>query len=428
MNDSVKLSIESYIRASGLGDPGQFKHIFAPGRVEVLGKHTDYAGGSSIVAALSIGIGFAYRPRTDSLIEVHATDLGDTAVLDATGSNVAEGHWSAYFDQVAKRVFNNFPGRNTGATIIVSSSLPPAAGMSSSSAVVIGAFLCLADLNDCFAHEAFKANIRSRLDLADYLSTVENGGSYRHLSGNTGVGTLGGSEDHTAILASLPLQLGWFNYRPTELRKYIPFPDGLDLALISSGVVAEKSGSAREDYNRSARLCHEIVQIWNRETGSEVANVGSMLNCIDFSISSLRKLFTRMNRDDLALRFEHFYREETVHIPNFVSAVSEGDYERMGTVISQSFADADALLGNQTEETRALVRIAESLGALGASAFGAGFGGSVYALVRQDAAATFLADWKKTYLQQFPQHVAGVEAFIDRPQKGTNVPASFARN
>ena len=423
MNDPVRQAIDSYIASHSLGCASDYKFIFVPGRVEILGKHTDYAGGSSIVAALSRGIRFAYRPRHDELIEVHATDLEDSALFNPTSSTTREGHWSAYFLQAAKRVVSNFSPANAGATIVVSSSLPRASGMSSSSAIVIGAFLCLADINSVLEHPSFRSNIVNKMELADYLSTVENGGSFKTLAGSTGVGTLGGSEDHTAILASQASQLGWFGYRPTRLKQFVPFPDRLSLAIISSGVIAEKSGAAKADYNRSAQLCREVVELWNSETDSTAANCGEILRDLDFTTSRLRKALA--GRQDLAQRFEHFFLEETRHIPDFISAVAHDDPSGMGSSITRSFEDANNLLENQIDETRALVTFALELDAWGASAFGAGFGGSVYALVPTDYAVAFLHEWESKYKSAFPKHSETATAFLDRPRDGVSSPLSI---
>ena len=225
MSSAPEHRIHDYISNQLSLDENSFEWLFVPGRIEILGKHTDYAGGSSMVAASSLGIWFAYRPRRDELVEIHAVDLNDTVTINHSEEQVwHQGHWGVYAQQVTRRVFSNFPTAEHGADIIISSSLPVASGMSSSSAIVIGVFLCLSIINELTRDGSYLENISSELDLADYLSTVENGGSYRGLSGSTGVGTLGGSEDHTAILASRPSQLGWFSYRADDVNRVPAVP------------------------------------------------------------------------------------------------------------------------------------------------------------------------------------------------------------
>ena len=74
----------------------------------------------------------------------------------------------------------------------------------------------------------------------------------------------------------------------------------------------------------------------------------------------------------------------------------------LGRLVDQSQAMTESLLGNQVRETVWLASFARKLGAAAASAFGAGFGGSVWALVQRTAAESFLQDWQQAYRQQFP--------------------------
>jgi len=87
------------------------------------------------------------------------------------------GHWSNYPGTVLRRVARNFPEAATGADIAFGSDLPPASGMSSSSAFMVAVFLAIATLNDLDQSGPFQAAIASMTDLAGYLGTVENGES-----------------------------------------------------------------------------------------------------------------------------------------------------------------------------------------------------------------------------------------------------------
>ena len=95
-------------------------------------------------------------------------------------------------------------------------------------------------------------------------------------------------------------------------------------------------------------------------------------------------------------------------------ALSRGDLERLGTLVDRSQANAERWLANQTQETIALARTARELGAIAASAFGAGFGGSVYALVRAADVEDFASCWRESYLDAFPGRAASAEFFQTR--------------
>lgn len=412
-------AIHDYALRHQLSVVPDYSEIFVPGRVEILGKHTDYAGGSSLTAALSRGLHFVYTPRQDDTVVVHAVDF-DEQVNITPGESVApaDGHWSAYTQQVVRRIFNNFHSVNHGAEIFVTSTLPIASGMSSSSAFVVGTFICLGKVNNVALDADYKNSIKTVYDLADYLSTVENGGNYKTLEGHTGVGTLGGSEDHTAILASREATLGLYRYRPTTPVDFVKWPESLSLVVLSSGVTAEKSGSARDAYNRASRLAAEVVSLWNGQAGTGYRHLGEIVKSGGFDPEAMRAFFAQKS-EALANRFDHFYLEETRFIPGAVASLKEGDIDRFAGYINASAEAVDRLLGNQVDETRYLMKSANRLGALCASPFGAGFGGSVYAIASAEIAADLAHDWLNDYLKHFPQNEKAT-AFVDRPQEGVH--------
>jgi len=180
---------------------GELRRLFVPGRIEFLGKHTDYAGGRSLVCATEQGMSVAYAPRTDRVLRIVDLRDGDQVTFEILPDlSLTIGHWSNYPMTVARRVARNFGIDLRGADIVISSDLPPAAGMSSSSALMIAIFLALSDVNRLNACETYRANINAKEDLAGYLGTIENGQTFGTLSGDAGVGTCGGSQDHVAIL------------------------------------------------------------------------------------------------------------------------------------------------------------------------------------------------------------------------------------
>jgi len=91
-----------------------------------------------------------------------------------------------------------------------------------------------------------------------------------------------------------------------------------------------------------------------------------------------------------------------------------------GTLVDRSQRLAETGLGNQVRETIALVRSARGLGAAAASAFGAGFGGSVWALVASNEADEFLERWAIEYRREFPERTAGATFFTTRPGAATS--------
>jgi galactokinase len=94
----------------------------------------------------------------------------------------------------------------------------------------------------------------------------------------------------------------------------------------------------------------------------------------------------------LQRRLDHFINEDA-RVPEAVAAVRRGDRDSLGRLSADSQAESDTLLGNQIPQTIALAGRARTLGAFAAKSFGAGFGGSVWALVEQDRADEFARRW-----------------------------------
>lgn len=391
---------------------------WVPGRLELFGTHTDYAGGRTLVAALPRGFIFTGAPRRDR--DVHVTDAiaGEHVVLSAASSSdrtaPAPG-WRRYAATVVQRLARNFPEAPLGADVSFASDLPRAAGMSSSSALMVGLAVTLIRLSEIRNSAVWRDNIAGALDEAGYYACIENGRDFRALAGDAGVGTHGGSEDHAAMLSATPAAFTAFSFVPMRLLTTVPLPESWSCIVASSGVAAEKTGGARDAYNRLAEGAAKLLELANRE-GEEFASLAAALA----SSSGRERLQEELERievtgwsaDALRNRLQHFVREDA-RIPHALDALRTGDVPAMRALAAQSQADSDLLLGNQVEETRALTRLALDHGAFASRSFGAGFGGSVWALVDSARARELAVRWRVAYQNEFAARVPSV--FSSRP-------------
>ena len=392
--------------------------FFVPGRIEVLGKHTDYAGGRSMVAAAQRGFCVVAAARDDGLVTVVDAATGEQirfALQPPPAPHL--GHWSNYPMTVARRIARNFPDARRGADVALASDLPPAAGMSSSSALIVAMFLVLADANQLPSQRQYRDHVGGGTDLAGYLGAVENGQSFGSLEGDRGVGTFGGSEDHTAILCAEPNHVSQYAYCPVRLERSIGVPSGYTFAIGSSGVVAEKTSAARQQYNRASRLASAVVELWCRATGRNDPHLAAALAGSPEAAVQLRELVGTAEGGEfdpaaLSARLEHFLTENEQIIPAAGDALAEGDLNGFGRLVDAAQQAAERLLGNQVPETVYLAASARGLGAAAASAFGAGFGGSVWAMVATAHAEAFLAGWAGAYRARFPQNARLSQFFL----------------
>lgn len=393
---------------------------WAPGRIEVLGKHTDYCGGDSILAAAERGFCMLATPRDDGVVAIVNPQQPVRSVVLEKSTPPTLGHWSNYPHTVVRRLAKNFPQASRGATIAFASNLPKASGMSSSSAFVVGTFLLLSQINNLEHDETYRGSIHSKEDLAGYLSSVENGMSFGPLTGDKGVGTFGGSEDHTAVLCGQSNRLVQYGFCPVRFRRSIGLDDNYVFVVASSGVISEKTGAALEKYNRISALVRTIVRTWQMATGRDDQSLAAILESTRDGGTQLRNTLLK-NTDasavaDFVERLDHFGTESRLidSVPKTINASTMGKF---GESAYESHSMAHSHLKNQTAETNRLVAIAEELGAPAASAFGAGFGGSVWAIVDCPSAAQFSKEWAARYEREFPATAARAEFFATRPGK-----------
>jgi galactokinase len=414
-----------------------------------------------MVAAAERGFCFAALPRDDRQIVVIDAASGETIVFLADAElEPRAGSWANYPMTVARRIARNFPGATRGADIALISDLPPAAGMGSSSALMTGVFLVLSEVNNLTARDDYWHHISSNLDLAGYLGSIENGQGFGSLEGDRGVGTFGGSEDHTAILCAESNCISQYAYAPIEFEKIILLPPGYVFLVGASGAAAEKTGAALEKYNSVARLATALLDLWRRRTGRDDASLAGALDSSPDAAERLAAMLespggagidVRCLRENdagaaaarsargagawpavlagggtppppadgdeadraratglagaaLLARLRHFMIESGEIVPQASEALLAGELEAFGRLADRSQQAAVQLLGNQTPETIYLATAARRLGAAAASSFGAGFGGSVWALVETAAADDLLAEWADGYFAEFPQH------------------------
>lgn len=383
--------------------------FFCPGRIEVLGKHTDYAGGHSLVCAIDRGT--TVEATASATGRWSATSEGFEPVDDLLGADLPAGHWANYPRAAVRRLLANF-GELEPLALRVSSDLPPASGMSSSSALLVASALSIVTECGLDADPRWLEQVTTPEDLATYLACIENGADFGTLTGDSGVGTFGGSEDHTAMVCSEPGLLGLFRYCPTELVARIPLPSGLSFVVADSGVAAEKTGAARDDYNNASALARELLVRWNRLTGREDASLGVALR----SAPDAAAVFGQSLADEEVLRrrLAHFVEESEVIVPQAADALATGALDEFGELVGRSQTFAELALGNQVPATIDLATSARTLGALASTSFGAGYGGSVWALVPTADADSFADEWLRAHLVRHPD-LERATTFVVRP-------------
>jgi galactokinase len=312
---------------------------FAPGRVNLIGEHTDYNGGLALPFAIAEGATVRAWALGEGRVEVVAADLGETDRFTLGAIEAASG-WRAFVRGVAAELSESglaLPGMR----LEIRSSVPAGAGLASSAALTVALALALAEL-------AGPTGI-DRMDLARLCSRVEN----------VWVGAHTGLLDQLAALfgqrgRALAIDFETHSVRPVSLEL-----EGHRLVLLDSG---EKHSNAGHGYNQRRAECEQA--------------------CEGLGITSLRAA----NADGLARlpeplssRVRHVI-EENERVLQAVDALDRGDWPALGELLDASHASSRDLYGLSTPAVEAAVRRLRRAGALGARLVGAGFGGHVLGL------------------------------------------------
>lgn len=411
-------------RESTGGEPEYVSWV--PGRLEVFGTHTDYAGGRTLVCALPRGFALVGGRRPSAAAAKGpslwvADAVAGTSIEvrreDAGVPPAGAGGWRRYVAAVANRLARNFPGAALDADLVFASDLPRAAGMSSSSALMVSVARALIALGGLRARPEWRTSIGGLTDEAGYYACIENGRTFGDLVGDAGVGTHGGSEDHAAMVCGQPRTLSAFAFVPMRQVAAAPMPAAWRFVVATSGVAARKTAGALEPYNRLSHGAAALLDLWNRFQ----APAPSLAAALGTSPAAADRLQFLIRTEPVAgwpgpwldARLRHFAREDA-RVPAAVDAFREGRSAALTTLATESQADAQDLLENQVEETADLAAAAGEYGAFAARSFGAGFGGSVWALADADRAEDLAARWLEAYRARRPEAVAAA-TFVARP-------------
>ena len=181
-----------------------------------------------------------------------------------------------------------------------------------------------------------------------------------------------------------------------------------------SGVAAEKTGAAQEKYNRAALGVREILSRWNAHP--DLPTSDSLAAALHSSEDAIEKASALVAGDRwLERRLAHFLAESERLVPGAGEALAKGDLDALGTIVDESQEQAAVTLGNQVPETVFLAEQARAAGALAASSFGAGFGGSVWALLPTVDAEDFAEEWLGRYRAQYAQAASQASTLVTRP-------------
>ncbi|HET9075248.1 MAG TPA: galactokinase family protein [Solirubrobacteraceae bacterium] len=314
---------------------------FAPGRVNLIGEHTDYNGGLALPFAIAAGITVSAGPGPEAgTLVVHALDLGEEDCFPLAAPDPRPG-WRAF----ARGVVAELAGLGIippALALTVSGTLPRGAGLSSSAALEVALALALV--------AAAGAPVLEPLALARLCSRVENHWVGAHSGLLDQLACLGGTPDHALLIDFADLTL---RQVPLELGDH-------RLIAVDSG---EEHRLGDSGYNARRAEC---------EAACAALGIATLSEATPAMIADLP--------DALARRARHVV-SENARVRAAVTALEAGDLPGLGRLLSASHASLRNLYEVSTPAVERTVARLHAAGALGARLVGGGFGGSVVALL-----------------------------------------------
>ncbi|MBA3853911.1 MAG: galactokinase [Gemmatimonas sp.] len=396
------------------------RQLFVPGRIELFGKHVDYGGGISMTCAIEEGITADVDAIDVAVIDLEDRRTGRRARVPLRRDARPGGaHGGTYIAAVARRLSRDFGPLRRGVRVVSESTLPRSAGLSSSSAFVTMLTLAVADANQLSERPEWQQHLGDSLALAEYCGAVETGGAFGPWSGERGVGTRGGAQDHVAILCNTESRVGVYGYLPARAVGDAAFPSQWALLVATSGVRATKTGAAQADYNRAADLVHGLLARWNAAQRRDDASLAAALASGPGAREALDLLANASSEAPvLAARLTQFQRETDVVVPGALAAFRSADALALRRWAVESQQGAETALRNQVPETMFLARAALAAGAHASSAFGAGFGGAVWAICDAADAEAVRERWRRLYVSSYPLRASKSEWLRLQPSEG----------
>lgn len=354
----------------------------APGRVNLIGEHTDYNEGLVLPMAIEKEIAMAAQRRGDAQVQILSLQYNEMASFPMVGPYPTEPSWARYCMAVARELY--LAGyRLGGANIVVHGTIPQGAGLSSSAALEVVSALCFSQLNGLNLEPLHMAHLCWRGE-RDFVG-VQCGIMDQLIS-------CLGKKGHA-------LQIHCGNHTIQS----IPMPHEQYRIVLCNSL--KERNLLHSPYNERRRECQEALTRINAGGGA---------------ISALGELTPEeLHRFDLPPTLRNRVRhvvEENQRVSSFVEAVECGDMDAAGAIMNESHDSLRFAFEVSCEELDVLVELAQKHeGVKGARMTGAGFGGCTVQIVEADMLKAFEVHMREGYRRSLNREM---EIYISRPAQG----------
>ena len=340
---------------------GETGNVYAsPGRINLIGEHTDYNGGYVFPGAVEQGMVAEIKPNGTRVIRAYSIDLNDYDEFSIDDEKGPKASHFRYIFGVAREMMK-LGVKVEGFDCAFAGDVPLGAGMSSSAA-----------LESCFAYalnDLYGNNAISKMDLAKVGQATE----HIYLGLNCGImDQFASVHGKAGQLMRLDCQSGEFEYFPWN-------PKGYKLVLVNSCVKHELAGSP---YNDRRKSCENVVATINQKFG---AKAETLRDCTWEQIEAVKATCSETD-----IRRATFVMGEKDRVLAVCDALQRGDYETVGQKMYETHRGLSKDYEVSCEELDFLNDVASQCGVTGSRIMGGGFGGCTINLVKEDRYDAFV--------------------------------------
>lgn len=349
------------------------KLFFSPGRINLIGEHTDYNGGNVFPCAISLGTYAAFGNRDDDAIQMYSANLPDTGIISVTLKDLTykkEDNWSNYLKGMIYLIQQAGYKIDHGFNIYVHGNLPDGAGLSSSASIEL--------LMGNILNDVFKLGI-NQIDLVKMGQQNEN----KYIGVNSGIMdefAVGmGKKDQAILLDTNTME---YHYAPVELGDHV-------IVIMNTN---KQRALADSKYNERRSQCEQALALL--QTKLNIKSLGE-LSIDDFDRNSYL-----INDDTLIRRARHavFENQRTLKA---IKYLKENNLTEFGKLVNASHISLHYDYEVTGIELDTLVEAAwQQDGVLGARMVGAGFGGCAIAFVQKDQVESFKKNVGQIYQEK----------------------------
>ena len=346
---------------------GEGAILFAsPGRINLIGEHTDYNGGFVFPGAVDKGIVAAIRLNGTDKVRAFALDLNESAEFGLNEQDKPAQSWACYIFGVCREIQKR-GGKIGGFDTVFAGDVPLGAGMSSSAA-----------LESTFA---FALNDLYNLGIEKFeLARIGQSTEHNYCGVNCGImdqfASVHGKAGHLMRLDCRSMEFSYFPFDPT---KY-----GYRLVLVNSCVKHELVGSP---YNDRRASCERVAAV----LGQEFLRGATM--------EQLEAIKDKISEEDY-LRARYVIGEEQ-RVLDVCEALEKGDYETVGERMYQTHWGMSRDYEVSCEELDFLATVAKECGVTGSRIMGGGFGGCTINLVKEELYDSFIATVTSAFAEKY---------------------------